>query len=328
MKAPLFWHNPPSKWSAQGMLLAPLSCLYASMTARRVAKAPLYTAPVPVICVGNLNAGGVGKTPTVIAVAEHFKQAGHAVHILSKGYGGSVASTKRVDPRSNTADEVGDEPLLLSAFAPVWVSPSRVDAAKAAVAAGADMLILDDGFQDPALAKSLSIVVVDAAVGFGNGRVIPSGPLREPVKAGLLRADLVLSIGAIEAQSQFQTLWGDVVDIPQLQGDLFPLQTGMDWQGMRALAFAGIGRPEKFFKTLKDLGAELVEEVPLGDHQPLSLGLLKRLEARAKELNAQLMTTEKDACRLPASFKSKVLTCPVRLQVDLSPVAEAIRFSC
>lgn len=310
MRAPGFWHRPPG---LAARLLSPLGALYAGATRRRLARGNPVEPGLPVICVGNINAGGTGKTPTVIALMQRLADRGIAAHVLSRGHGGSAEGPLRVDERAHAAAEVGDEPLLMAAFGPVWVGRDRVATAQAAVAAGAQALILDDGFQNPALVKTLSIVVVDAVLGFGNGRCIPAGPLREPVAAGMARADLLLSVGHERAQAAFRESWGGAITVPHVTGVLEPLPTGMEWRGTPFLAFAGIGHPDKFFATLRGLGATLVETVALSDHQPLTPAILARLERDAALHGAQIVTTEKDAVRLPQEWRRRVLTLPVRM---------------
>lgn len=319
MIAPSFWYAPPDNPSWATRLLAPLAAVYGWATARRMRK-PGYHAQVPVICVGNINVGGTGKTPATIALIERLPGA----HVVTRGYGGRLAGPLRVEPQRHSAQDVGDEPLLLAAFAPTWVARDRAAGVRAAQDAGARVVLLDDGFQNPSVQKALSIVVVDAARGFGNRRCLPAGPLREPVAVGMKRADFLLSIGGHEDQARFAA--GFPSPVPHLTGRLEVLPMGMGWRGEKVLAFAGIGDPARFFASLRDEGAEVVRAQALDDHQPLSEKLLTRLEAEAKMLSAQLVTTEKDAVRLPVAFRQKVLTLPVRLRLDdWGPLDAALR---
>lgn len=322
LRTPGFWQAPPG---LAARALQPLGALYGLATRVRLARGARARVGVPVLCVGNLNAGGTGKTPTVIWLLAHLAARGVAAHVVSRGYGGTSRAVLRVDEARHDAALTGDEPLLMAAFGPVWVAPSRLAGARAAVEAGAQAIILDDGFQDPSLAHELSLVVVDAARGFGNGLCLPAGPLREPVARGLARADLLLSLGEAAAQAAFRDRWGRGVALPHLQGAVRPLRMGMDWTGHRVLAFAGIAHPEKFFATLRALGAEVIHAEPLADHQPITPALFQRLELDAARLGAQLVTTEKDAVRLPRGWRHRVLALPVRLELaDAAPLDAAL----
>lgn len=316
MKQPDFWRHSNQHPGWQAHLLRPVSWLITQASKRRARRDAEFIADIPVICVGNINIGGSGKTPTAIAIAQRLLSRGFEPHFVSRGYGGQLHGPVRVDEQSHNAADVGDEPLLLAAFAPTWISKDRAAGVAAAQKAGAHAIILDDGYQNPSVGKDISIVVVDAGVGFGNGLVFPAGPLRERISDGLKRADVMLTIGPDRAQKQFNETWPQLVDVPKVRGELVPLETGMDWRGLRVMAFAGIGHPEKFFETLKNLGANLVGAQTLDDHQPYSPAMISRLGQQAQRLDAQLVTTEKDAARLPAEFLSQVLSLVVRLEIE------------
>jgi tetraacyldisaccharide 4'-kinase len=320
--------RPPAFWSRGGdplpaRLLAPAAALWTAAARARLARGRWERVAAPVICVGNLTVGGAGKTPTVVAVVERLLARGRSVRIVSRGYGGGLRGPARVDSARHAAADVGDEPLLLAAWAPVWIGRDRAAAVRAAVADGAEVVVLDDGLQNPSLHKDLSLLVVDAEAGFGNGRVLPAGPLREPAADGVARADLVLAVG--DDAGPLLALHPELGARPVLRGRIEPLATGMPWAGLRVVAFAGIGRPEKAFATLRGLGAEVAAAHAFADHEPYGRAILERLEAEARRLGAQLVTTEKDAVRLPGPFRRKVLTLPVRMRLeDWAPLDAAL----
>lgn len=304
MKAPAFWQHD----GVLAHLLAPLGCLYAAGGAVHRSMTSPVIADIPVICVGNLVAGGAGKTPIVISIARILSSWGLAPGLLSRGYGGSLSGPLKVDPSQHSAAQVGDEPLLLAQVAPSWISANRVAGVTSMRAAGIDVAVLDDGFQNPGLVKSLSLLVVDGTQGFGNGRVMPAGPLREPVAAALVRAQALVILGA-DTSGAADRVAGS---LPVLGASLEP-STGHELQGRRVLAFAGIGRPAKFFATLKEAGADVVEEMSFADHHPYAERELADLLARAEKLNAIAVTTAKDHVRLPEAAKARVEILPVDL---------------
>jgi tetraacyldisaccharide 4'-kinase len=291
MQAPDFWRHD----GLLARLLSPLGGAYhLAGVLRRAATRP-WQAPLPVICVGNLVAGGAGKTPVALSLLEILRARGLKPAALTRGYGGAAVGPLRVVPGAHDAAAVGDEALLLAAAAPTWVARDRVAGAKAAAADGAQVIVMDDGFQNPALKKDLSLLVVDAAYGLGNGRVMPAGPLREMPAGGFARADAVVVVGERYIGETEKNLIGDR---PVLRARLQPKDTSL--QGKRVFAFAGIGHPEKFFETLLGLGAELAGTESFPDHQPYTATTLARLRSAAQAAGAQLVTTAKDAARLGA----------------------------
>ncbi|WP_119678782.1 tetraacyldisaccharide 4'-kinase [Indioceanicola profundi] len=319
MKAPAFWQRQPGLAAA---LLSPAAALWTGITRRRLRAGPACRAVVPVICVGNLVAGGAGKTPVVQALLCRLEVRGVRPAALSRGHGGRLAGPVRVDPARHGAWDVGDEPLLLAAGgAPCWVARDRAMGAEAAVRAGAEVIVLDDGFQNPSLAKDLSLIVADGAAGFGNGRVIPAGPLREPLADGLERAQAVVIIG--QDRAGVRALIGG--RLPVLTARLVPdMAVSADLVGRRVLAFAGIGRPAKFFDTLAEMGAHVAEAVSFADHHPYSDAEVERLVARARKLDAVPVTTAKDAMRLGSRHREMVRVLPVTLAFNDMAALDAL----
>lgn len=325
MRPPKFWDNPPAYPGFWAIMLSPFSRLYAAITKHRLGIQGAGLT-VPVICIGNINLGGTGKTPTAIALVQLLVELGLQPHVVMRGYKGSLQGPVRVDEKHHTATAVGDEPLLLAAFAPTWVAKDRGLGAVSAISDGANVIVLDDGLQNPTLTKDLTLLVVDASAGFGNGRIFPSGPLREHLKDAIHRIDFIILIGNPASRKACFTANPLLSARPVLEAEIEPLPTGMDWNGLRTFAFAGIGRPEKFYDTLEELGAEIVKTRDFSDHETISDMMLERMSREADLANAQLVTTEKDAARLPNKWRSRVLTLPVRLRIeDPNPLLEALR---
>jgi tetraacyldisaccharide 4'-kinase len=308
MRAPDFWRY--GEGGPASLALTPLGWLYGAVGAVRWALARPWKAPVPVICIGNLVAGGAGKTPVALDFGTRLIAAGKAVHFLTRGYGGTERGPLMVYPAGHSSEAVGDEALLLAKLAPTWVAVDRKSGCLAAAAAGADIIIMDDGFQNPSVSKDLSVVVIDGGYGFGNGRMIPAGPLREPITGGLKRCDAVVIIGDD----------GDVDfpydHCPVIKGHMQAKPESQGLAGKPVVAFAGIGRPEKFFETLATLGCDIRAAHAFADHRPFSVADLERLRQLAETQGALLVTTEKDAVRLPADFRAAVSVVAVSLVWD------------
>jgi tetraacyldisaccharide 4'-kinase len=308
MRAPEFWDARGGPIAELvGGLLAPLGAAWDAAARLRRAVARPYRAPVPVICVGNLVAGGSGKTPVVLALATSIAATGRDIHVVTRGYGGRLSGPTRVDPAEHDAERVGDEALLIAAGAPCWVARDRAAGVRAAVASGAHAILLDDGFQNPAIEKDLSLVVVDAEYGFGNCRVIPAGPLREPVASGLARADAIVLIGNGEPDGIREA------GRPVVRADLVPIG-GKGLAGAPVVAFAGIGRPEKFFASLRGIGASVVATRPFPDHHPFADAEVARLRQEAERSGALLVTTTKDWVRLPPRLREGIEVLEVRVR--------------
>jgi tetraacyldisaccharide 4'-kinase len=291
------------------LLLAPAAAVYAFVTARRMRR-PGWRAPVPVICCGSPTAGGAGKTTAALDIGRRLSNRGIAVHFLLRGYGGSLRGPVRVDPALHDSTAVGDEALILAAERPTWISANRAAGARAAVAAGAQAIVMDDGLQNPTLEKDLSLLIVDGGYGFGNGRVIPAGPLREPVRAAAARSRAAVMIGADEAGAGALLPPG----LPVLRASLKPGPEAELLAGQPVFAFCGIANPLKFFSTLTEAGVVLAGREAFADHYPFDDDDMRQLLAEAEALRAIPVTTRKDYVRLPPAFRSRVTVVTVRLE--------------
>ncbi len=313
MRAPGFW--AARKPTLLARALQPIGSLYGRAVARRMADQG-ERAGAPVICVGNLVAGGAGKTPTAIALARMLIADGKRVAFLSRGYGGARrAAPVRVDANVHDAAIVGDEPLLLARVAPCWVGPDRVKSAEAAVEAGENALVLDDGLQNPALAKDLAFAVIDGEMRFGNGLCVPAGPLRAPVAAQARHVQALIVIGGDE--EAIASIAAEAPGKPLLLATLEPdALASAPLIGREVVAFAGIARPEKFYSTLRRVGAQIVAAHDFPDHHAFAPSEIEELIEEAGRRGALLATTEKDHVRLAAPLARAVLTLPVRLRFE------------
>lgn len=334
VREPGWWYDSEHVWPA-GML-APAARLWGWAAARRIAQATPVRAGLPVICVGNFTAGGTGKTPLSIHIARLLTGMGERPVFLTRGYGGRKRGPHRVDPSLDTADDVGDEPLLLARHAPVIVARDRV--AGAALAAGdagiapPTVIVMDDGLQNPALAKDLVIALVDGRRGLGNGQVIPAGPLRAPLDLQLALADaIVVNMPPGGSAAPPFDVAADLrqrFEGPVLEASVAADETAQPLSGRRVLALAGIANPGRFHALLEQMGAEIIERATFADHHPFNARDAERVLAQARQCDAQIVTTEKDWVRLIgrpgalAELREATVTLPIRLALE---VRDAVR---
>lgn len=308
MQAPDFWgqENHPA-----ATLLRPAAWVWQNVTRWRLAHGAQGKTPIPSICIGNITVGGAGKTPTALAVAQLLQTKGARPAFGNRGYGAVLpAACTRVDPAKHAAAEVGDEALLLAAQAPCYVSTDRMTAAQAAANDGATYIIYDDGLQNPAIAYDHSLLVLDGHYGLGNGQIMPAGPLRESLPDALPRVDGVILIGEDK-----HNLAAQVADKPLFRTTLQPDSSSLK-PDEKYFAFAGIGRPEKFFTTCRSLGLQIVATRSFPDHHFFTAQELVGLAQKALEQQAQLLTTAKDAARLSPAWRERVRILPVALHFD------------
>ncbi len=319
------WRKPPRWWYAPGSrfapaMLHPAALAYGTAAELRFRVTRPSVSLLPVICVGNFTVGGAGKTPTAIAVAQILARLDRTPAFLTRGYGGKEEGPHLVDPEHDTAERVGDEALLLARHGQTVVSRRRPDGARFIEGLGRDCIVMDDGFQNPSLHKDFSLAVIDASVGLGNGRVFPAGPLRGALKRQLPRAHAILVLGG--SANQRTALAARISGKPVLKAALRPVAGGNGLSGQRVVAFCGIGRPAKFFQTLEEMGAVVVQTVGFADHHRYTARDAESLLALAAKMRADLVTTEKDAARLTETdgplgrLKAKALAVPVEVTFD------------
>ena len=317
MREPAFWHRPSSLAS---YLLSPLSALYGAVAAHRLER-PGLDAGIPVICVGNYHTGGAGKTPTVLALAALLRELGERPVVLSRGYGGRLRGPVMVDPDRHGAGDVGDEPLMMAAHVPVAVARDRANGVALAKSQGASLIVMDDGFQNPAVAKDVALIVIDSERGLGNARVFPAGPLRAPLSPQLARTDALVVIGPGHASDDVASAIASSGK-PVLTANLQPAPEAVAVLASKpVLAFAGIGDPARFFRTLRASGIDVQREEAFADHHPFALAEIEALAAEAARDGLTLVTTEKDLVRLRtqpelASLATGIVPFAVTLAFD------------
>lgn len=313
MKSPKFWVKPTPTVLAK--LLFPLSALYQKLHNRRLTKGIPHRANLPVLCVGNVTVGGTGKTPLCIALAKYLQEQGKRVIFLSRGYGGKLKGPVQVNPEKHTYKDVGDEPLLLAQVAPTIIAKDRHQGLAIASYLGGDIIIMDDGLQNPSVHRDKSVLVIDGNVGLGNGMTVPSGPMREPLSQALSRVNAVVIMGG-DSHGLEKMITENSPHMPVVHAGVYasckvPV-------GGAVVAFAGIGRPQKFFETVQALGYEIRKKIFYADHHPYTVGDMKKLQNLADRHTAKLLTTDKDKMRLSPELQNTVhvVNIEIRWQQD------------
>lgn len=309
MREPWFWRSQSMAAKVASAALTPLSALYDLAQRSRWALTQPTQSETPIICIGNATLGGVGKTPFAIALFDLLQAEGLNCHFLTRGYGGVERGPLQVDLNTHQSYDVGDEALLLANHGPVIKSANRPAGALAATMAGANAIIMDDGFQNPTINKSFSILLIDGGDPQGNGKIFPAGPLREPLSRARERADICIVIGADKkiaecAAAQFETpfaAWIEPIDAPELT---------------KVVAFSGIGKPDKFFTLLSRCGFDVARAISFPDHHPFTEHDLSAAKKLANAEGAALITTEKDHVRLSENWKHDILAFPVRMTLN------------
>ncbi|RUT26571.1 tetraacyldisaccharide 4'-kinase [Asaia sp. W19] len=304
---PGFWRDQSPRWQARA--LTPLAWAVDTLGTFRALRATPALSPVPVLCCGNLTVGGTGKTIIVRDLAQRLVARGEQPHILSRGYGGQLKGPLRVDPVHHTARDTGDEPFMLAQDFPVWIGANRAETARLAAEAGATCLLMDDGLQNHSLRQTMKLIAIDGSVGLGNGRILPAGPMREPASRGFARADAVILIGRDDTGLVPSLPPG----LPALTARLIPSSVIRKLQGRQVIAFAGIGRPTKFFEMLTDSGAPPMRCIPFDDHHDYNERDCRRLSVLSRQPGAVLVTTRKDWVKLPEWLRSEVTVIDVEL---------------
>nr|WP_025841895.1 tetraacyldisaccharide 4'-kinase [Asaia platycodi] len=304
---PAFWKEQTPGWQAKALL--PASWVLSALTRFRALSASPAISPLPVLCCGNLSVGGTGKTILVRDLARRLEMRGEKPHILSRGYGGRLQGPLRVDTANHTARDVGDEPFMLAQQFPVWIGANRAETARLATEAGATCLVMDDGLQNLTLRQTLRLITIDGGTGLGNGRTLPAGPLREPASKGMERADAVVLIGRDDTALATRL----PPHLPCLAAKLIPSAAIRRLQGKQIIAFAGIGRPTKFFDMLADAGAAPMRRIAFDDHHDYSERDCRRLSVLSHQPGAALVTTRKDWVKLPDWLRGDVVVIDVEL---------------